>query len=509
MQTVNVHPRLVWENDELGNYKPFLIDGKKRTSVVWAPQAGSQQAFLECPITEVLYEGTRGPGKTDALLMDFAQFVGKGWGKEWKGILFRRTYPELQDVIDKSKKWFPLLFGSTCRYNEAKSQWEWDSGEKLYFRHFKKESDYWSYHGHAYPWIGWEELTTWPDDKCFKSMFACSRSPVKGIPIRIRATCNPYGVGHNWVKSRYRLPVRSKSGIIGEIIDDARDSSGEIEPTRVAIHGTIYENKILLNADPKYIQRISAAARNDNERKAWLYGDWDIVAGGMFDDVWDPKIHIIPNIPFELIPRTWLIDRSYDHGSSAPFSVGWWAESNGEPFEYGGKRYGQVKGDLIRISEWYGWRGTPNEGVRMLAGDIAEGIRDREADWELTGRVKAGPADSAIFDDYEPGNSVEGDMRKKGVTWLAADKGPGSRRQGWEQIRKYMKNAKPIIGSVREEPGIFVTERCTNFIRTIPVLPRDDKDLDDVDTEAEDHIGDETRYRLRKKRRELTAKSYK
>ena len=60
--------------------------------------------------------------------------------------------------------------------------------------------------------------------------------------------------------------------------------------------------------------------------RAWLFGDWDITAGGMFDDLWDASVHVVQ--PFE-IPGTWYLDRSFDWGSSKPYSVGWWAESDG------------------------------------------------------------------------------------------------------------------------------------------------------------------------------------
>lgn len=494
-------PLIEWRVTEEG-LKPYVrVEGRPDVEAAWSPQVGSQSAFLRCPDFEVLYEGTRGPGKTDALIMDFCQEVGKGWGAEWRGILFRRTYPELQDVIDKSKKWIPKIWPD-AKYNEAKSFWEWPSGEKLFFRPFEKPSDYWKYHGHAYPWIGWEELTTWPTDEGFKSMQSCSRSTVTGMPRKYRATTNPYGIGHNWVKKRYRLPIRGRS-MVGPLITDARDSSGEVEPPRRAIHGDIHENRILLTADPDYIKRIRSAARNPSELAAWLHGSWDIVSGGMFDDVWRSRFHVLPNIPFEAIPRGWIIDRSYDHGSSKPFSVGWWAESNGEPLVYAGRTFGAMRGDLIRIAEWYGTSGKDNEGVRMLSSDIAQGILDREDDWGIKGRVKRGPADTSIFDDYEPGRSVAGDMESKGVKWERADKGPGSRKQGWEQIRKRLKAAIPKKGIGREEPGLFVCERCIHFLRTVPVLPRSDKDLDDVNTDAEDHIGDETRYRVRWKRKEI------
>ena len=49
----------------------------------------------------------------------------------------------------------------------------------------------------------------------------------------------------------------------------------------------------------------------------------------------------------------------------------------------------------------------------------------------------------------------------------------------------------------RENPGLFVFDTCTAFIETLPVLPRDEKDMDDVDTDAEDHVADEVRYFVR------------
>lgn len=469
--------------------------------VEWAPQEGSQVAFLDCPVFECLYEGTRGPGKTDALLMDFAQHCGQGYGEAWRGLLFRRTYPELRDVIDKSLNWFSRAFPE-AKYNKGEHYWEWPGGEKLYFRHFKNEADYWSYHGHAYPWIGWEELTTWPDDYGFKKMQSCSRSTHPDLPRKYRSTTNPYGVGHNWVKLRYRLPIAAGK-IKGPIIRDARDFDGNLEPQRVAIHGELLENKILMHAEPDYVSKIRAAARNHAELRAWLYGDWNIVAGGMFDDLWNPRVHVVPGFPFQLTPLGWRVDRSYDHGQSAPFSVGWWAQSNGEPVYHDNRVYGAVPGDIYRIAEWYGWNGRPNEGVRMLSRDIAAGILERQKDWGLKGRVKPGPADSSIYDDFEPGKSVAGEMASRNVRWEHADKGPGSRKQGWEQLRKLMKGALPVPNGPREHPGLFVFERCDQFIRTVPVLPRSDKDMDDVDTEAEDHTGDEARYRVRRKRRDV------
>ena len=470
------------------------MDGE---TVVWYPQAPSQTKFLECPPTifEVLLEGNRGSGKTDALIMDFVQHVGQGFGAEWRGILFRQTFPQLSDIITKTKKWFPRLRNPPT-FNESKVIWTWPTGETLRLSYMETEDDYWNYHGGAWPWIGWEELTTWPTDHCYRVMMSCSRSTRSGMPRKYRATTNSYGPGHNWCKSRFQLPI-PPGQVIGPVIREQTTKGGVL--SRVAVRAMMIDNKVLLTAEPDYIEKIKAAARNPAELHAWVEDDWNIVAGGMFDDLWRPEFHQIPNLAFREIPKGWRIDRSYDHGQSKPFSVGWWAESNGEPILIGQRTFGAVRGDLIRVVEWYGCGERPNEGIRMLSTQIAEGIRERQRDWGVDARVRPGPADTSIFDDYEPGKSVAGDMLKKGVRWTRADKRPGSRKQGWEQLRKFLKGAVPSPKGIRETPGIFICDRCDNFIRTIPVLPRGKTDIDDVDTRAEDHIADEVRYRLRAK----------
>lgn len=522
--------RIEWRHTADGLVAFVIKPNGRAEQVVWAPQPGSQEAFLSCPVIECLYEGTRGPGKTDALIMDFCQDVGKGWGVEWRGIIFRKSYPDLQDIIEKSRKWIPRIWPG-AKYNETKSFWEWPTGEKLYFRQFSKPSDYYKYHGHAYPFIGWEELTTWPDDKCFKSMFSCLRSTKVGMPRKVRATTNPYGVGHNWVKMRYQLPV-AKGQIIGKLITDSKDDAGELELPRVAIHGYLDENKVLLTADPDYKKNIRTAARNPAELAAWLDGSWDIVAGGMFDDIWYMGKDYIITEPFK-IPDSWRIDRSFDWGSNAPFSVGWWAESDGSDYtDAFGHRRSTVRGDLFRIAEWYGWTGKPNEGKRLLATEIARGIVEYELamDWRNSHnrrwcRVRPGPADNAIFDDEQGRKKDDPNAKSKatdmgmpvrienqlypGITWEYSDKSPGSRKQGWEQMRAMMKAAVPPEKRIppeeglRERPGLFVFKTCDQFIRTVPALPRDENDMDDVDSEAEDHIGDECRYRVRFKKRNI------
>lgn len=491
------------------NAQGILVPSNGGVEGSWAPQPGSQQEFLFCPFEEVLYEGNRGPGKTDALLMDFAQHVGRGWGSDWTGILFRKTYPELQDVIQKSRRWFSVMYPG-AQFNEANSTWVFPGGERLLFRQFAKPSDYWKFHGHAYAWIAWEELCTYATDECFKSMFSCSRSTRKGMPKKVRATANPYGPGHNWVKMRYGLPV-SPGEIVGPLIHDG-------EQTRCAIHGNLDENLILLRADPTYRTNIIKSARNPAELAAWLHGSWDIVAGGMIDDVWARCRDRCLVAPFE-IPDTWTLDRSMDWGSSRPSSIGFWAQSDGCDYRGAdGKIHSTVKGDLFRVGEIYTWTGKPNEGTRALNTEISKQIVAYEVarGWRTVegSRVKAGPGDSNMFNSNASGDDtcihddlvkpvVLDDGRKySGASFTETPKGPGSRKQGWQQLREWINNALPEDGKkAREKPGLFVWTNCHQFVRTVPVLPRDEKDMDDVDTESEDHVGDDVRYRLRAARR--------
>ena len=145
----------------------------------------------------------------------------------------------------------------------------------------------------------------------------------------------------------------------------------------------------------------------------------------------------------------------------------------------------------------YGWNGKPDTGSRMISTEIARRIKAIEA--KLPFEVHPGPADNTIYDVME-GKSIADDMATIGVTWRKSNKSPGSRVVGLERIREYLYAS---LQSPMEDPGLFVFENCVHFKRTVPVLQRDKKKLDDVDTQAEDHIYDETRYRILKAKYEL------
>lgn len=465
--------------------------------VIWSPLPGSQVAALSCPCNHILYEGTRGPGKTDAQLMAFRKLVGRGYGQHWRGVIFDREYKNLDDLVTKSQRWFPQ-FRDGAKFKQSKGdyKWSWPSGEELLFRVLKSDQDYWNYHGHEYPFIGWNELTKFPSEALYDSMMSCNRSSYAGelpeIPLVVFSTSNPYGPGHNWVKKRF-VDVAEPGKIIKitkDVYNPRTKKRETITKTQTRIFGSYKENKYL---SPEYILELESIT-DENKRKAWLWGDWDIVAGGAFDDLWDHAVHVVQRFK---VPKSWRVDRSFDWGSTHPFSVGWWAEANGEEAQLlDGSTFCPPAGTLIRIAEWYGAdQNKTNTGLKFSATEIGWGIIDREKTllsegWIQT-TVSPGPADNQIGDVRESDvETIAKKMRNVGIEWERSDKSAGSRVNGLQLIRDRLKASLDKIG-----PGLYFMDNCTAATSQLPVLPRSTKNPDDIDTTAEDHCYDDIRYR--------------
>lgn len=430
------------------------------------PQPGPQTALVKCPIEDIFYGGARGGGKSHGLFLKFLH-QQEIYRAHSKAIFFRKTYKELENLIEKGKS---ILLPLGADWLEGKTMFIMPSGATLKMRHLGRDADADDYQGHEYTLAGFDELPNWARPEPIDKIRACLRSP-EGVPCQMIATGNPGGVGHNWVKARYIDPSPPyKTHISGNV-------------KRVFIPSLLKDNPKLLEADPGYIDRLKTSGPEWLVR-AWLNGDWNIVAGGMFDDIWGMNQNNIIVEPF-VIPSSWRVDRSFDAGWAHPFSVGWWAESDGT-----GSRI--PRGSLVRVAEWYGAK-KPNEGVNMLPADIAKGIAHREAALKsgvLKGhKIYPGPADTEIWSG-DKGVRVIDIFTENGVSFDQADKSPGTRVTGWQRIREYLSNAGG------ELPGLYIFNTCREWIRTVPGLPRDDKKIDDVDTQAEDHIADETRYRL-------------
>lgn len=454
--------------------------------------------------------------------MAFRKNVGKGYGQFWRGVIFDRQYKNLDDLVAKSKKWFyEFGDGAEFRMSTKDYKWIWPTGEELLFRVLENEDDYWNYHGQEFPFIGWNELTKFATRKLYDAMMSCNRSsflpvehtpknedgtyrtpdglPLPEIPLVVFSTTNPYGPGHNWVKSDFIDAAKPGEvvRVTTNVFNPRTQAREDVTKTQVRIFGSYKENRYL---SPLYIAELENTSE-PNKRRAWLWGDWDIVAGGAIDDLWDPKVHVLPRF---IIPDSWKVNRSFDWGSSQPFSVGWWAEADGTEVDLpDGRCFCPPKGSLIRLYEWYGTKkiGT-NEGLKMSATNVAKGILEREADLVRAGWIEKtpspGPADNAIRNVTEKdSDSVEKKMSDAKVRWTESDKKPGSRKNGLQMLRDRLESAvKYFNGEEKPGPGVWFMDICRASLSTLPVLPRDSNDPDDVDTEAEDHVYDDVRYRV-------------
>ena len=432
------------------------------TGVVWSPLPGSQRAFLACPEYEVLLEGTRGGGKTDALLMSFARFCGMGFGANWRGVLFRLTYPQLTDVVAKSRRWFFRIFPG-IKFNASNYCWTWPTGEQLFFRYGLTADDYWQYHGWEIPWLGFEELTNWKDAGFFESMLSCCRSSFPGMPRMVRATCNPYGVGHAWVKSRYRIGS----------VPDCQTIVEDGQKSRVRIHSSVHENVHLLKADPGYLTTLQSVS-DPNRRKAWLEGDWDIHVGSFLEGVWHAGRHVVE--PFT-VPTSWKVWKAMDWGYSAPYAVYWFAMDQ--------------DGCIYLWRELYGVGEKVGSGSREPAADVARKIRQIESRDERYGyEYRMTLADPAIFAQTGTDRSIGQIFREEGIRWQPAWNAKGSRVNGAQQIVQLLAD---------DRLKVFAT--CEHWLRTVPSIPPDPDNPEDVDTSVEDHAWDATRYGVMRRRR--------
>lgn len=444
--------------------------------LAWSPQAGPQAAFIRCPIFEAVYGGARGGGKTDASLGEFAIHAER-YKADAKGLFVRRTRVALEPTIERAKQIYTPL---GVVWHEQKSRFVWPDGAILYFRYLERDADADNYQGHDYTRVYIEELTQFASDGPVNKLKATLRSAA-GVPTGFRATCNPGGPGHTWVKSRYIDP--GPWNIIREQF--LNPFTGKtIELSRVFIPAKLSDNPLLLDNDPLYVAKLQQSGSAQLVR-AWLEGDWSIIEGAFFDK-WSAARNVVE--PFE-IPKDWTRFRSGDWGSAKPFSIGWWAVVSDDGV-YGGKA--MKRGAMVRYREWYGSTGKPNEGLKLTAEQVAEGIASRE----IGDTVPTGVLDPAAFAE-DGGPSIAERMRRAGVQWRRADnkRVPGAGAMGgWDQMRQRINGPHDEKGEPIGPPMLFVFKTCLDFIRTVPVLQHDPNRLEDLDTDGEDHAADEARY---------------
>jgi hypothetical protein len=443
------------------------------SNVIWKPQP-KQIEFMQRPEYECLYGGAAGGGKSDAIVMETTRQVDI---PHYRGIIFRRTNPQLEALISRSMDLYPKVFPK-ARYNDSKKRWTFPSGAKIFFGYMQYEHDKLNYQGKPYDFIAFDELEHFTQTM-YLYMMSRNRPTGPGTRVYMRATANPGGVGHAWIKQRFITPAPPLTPVESRYnVFTPEHKIIQIRKRRIFVPATVFDNQALLDNDPTYLGNL--AALPEEEKQALLYGSWDSFSGQVFSE-WsnDPKhyqdgkyTHVIE--PFE-IPPNWRIVRTFDFGYTHPFAVVWLAIDE------------EQKAYIIK--EYYGWNGQPNQGAKLNPYEIAQEIKKVEdSDPNIAGKPIYGIADPSIWDKSR-GESIAR-MMNKHPYYLCFSPGKNDRLSGLMQFHYRMhfdENGECLF-------QVFNT--CKQTIRTLPSLVYDERHTEDIDTDGEDHLYDAIRYAL-------------
>lgn len=430
----------------------------------WKAFPGPQTEFLSLgnSVYEALFGGSKGPGKTDCLLMEAMRQVKH---PRYHALLIRRTFKQLQEIMDRAHRWYPSCGG---KWNAGSARWEWPSGAKISMGHCQHEADKYNYQGHEYHYLGFDQLEQFTESQ-YLYLLSQQRTSVPQLAVYVRATANPGGVGHGWVKRRFidAMPPRTvaKERVT---LPDGR----EVALTKIFIPATLRDNPALTEHDPMYVARLHLL--DPVLQRAFIYGDWDVFEGQFFT-MWRQELHVIQ--PCEL-PQTWLRFASLDYGYAAPSSVGWWA------IDYDNR--------LIRYRELYQERLTYTELAHAILAQTpcqTEPLAYLVADPAIWSDIAHHAGELRGENGYEIMQKVfTAHSAKHGCEPIRIIKGDNDRVNGWIRLRERLTpNAEGRVGL-----QVFAT--CRAFTRTVPELIHDDGRPEDLNTEGEDHVADETRY---------------
>jgi hypothetical protein len=395
----------------------------------------------------------------------------------------------------------------------------------IFLRHMQHETDCELYRGVEIHFLVMDELTHFTSYQ-YTTLRSCVRFGLKvdwqkveeqypfikkGFFPRILCASNPGNVGHEWVKKAWITSIPE-----GELVQMADSEGGML---RQFIAAKLESNYHLLESDPTYKAKLIGAG--GDAARAMLDGDWEIASGSALADVFDKTYNIIE--PFD-IPDHWYIDRGFDWGSSKPFAVCYFAEADGSSVKlHNGKVFTPPAGTVFMIGEIYGndpKESDPDTGCKLSAREVGRKIKEYEGSVRWGHRVMPGPGDGQIFEANRAGTDecindnllagynsckIEGNNSSyinepAQELFTRADKSKGSRKKGLELLRVYLLDAhyKEVDGELipSEESGFIIFSNCIHTIRTLPNIPRDEHDSEDVNTESPDHLYDVCRYRL-------------
>jgi len=358
-----------------------------------------------------------------------------------------------------------VLFRS--KWSERKSQWTSPRGGRLWMSYLDKDMDVTRYQGQAFNWIGFDELTQWPSPFAWDYMRSRLRSASSmELGLYMRATTNPGGSGHSWVKKMFidPAPYNRDYGATdiekGEVIryPAGHAKAGRPLYKRRFIPARLSDNPYLAASGDYEAMLLSMP---EQQRRQLLDGDWDIKEGAAFTE-FDRNIHVVE--PFD-IPSNWVKFRACDYGYGSKSGVIWFAVAPNE--------------QLVVYRELY--------VSKVLATDLADMILDVEAG---DGNIKYGVLDSSLWHKRgDTGPSLAEQMIMRGCRWRPSDRSRGSRISGKNEIHRRLQ-----VDEFTEEPRLVFFNSCTNTISQLPAIPLDKKNPEDVDTNAEDHLYDALRY---------------
>lgn len=413
-----------------------------------------QIEFFKARAKHIGYGGARGGGKSWAGRRKAVMLCMRY--DALRGLLLRRTMPQLRNnhIIPLREE----LHGYAA-YNQDERAFLFPNKSRLNLGYCDNDGDLLQFQGQEFDFIIFEEATQFSEQWI---TFICTslRTTRTDFKPRVYYTCNPGGVGHEYIK---RLFI------------DRNFKENENPDDYVFIQAHVYDNKVLMDANPEYIDMLKALP--EHKRRAHLEGCWDVYEGQVFEEFrndsshYDDRrwTHVIE--PFDP-PKEWRIYRSFDFGYSKPFSCAWWA------VDFDGRMY--------RILELYGC--VPNEpdvGVKWTPDEIFREIKriENEHSW-LAGKQIYGVADPAIW-DVSRGISIAETAGKHGIYF---EPGDNKRLPGWMQMHYRLAFDEEGI------PMMYIFSNCRAFIRTIPLLTYDEHKPEDINTKQEDHVADECRY---------------
>ncbi len=427
---------------------------------------------------EILYGGAAGGGKSHGIRAAHLYFACQIPGLT--SIIFRKTYPELVANHLQGEGGFPSLLATLVKSGHArivKGEIRLWNRSRIILSHLQHEKDKYAWQGAEIHLLSFDELTHFSEETYVYLRGRCRLGGLKippqfeGMFPRIINGTNPGGIGHVWVKRTF--VANGEYNIV-----KCSDEEGGM--TRVFIPALLADNRVLMENDPSYKQKLMGL-KNPLLVRAMMQGDWDIVAGSMFGDEWDKDRHTCEPFP---IPDDWPLWRGGDDGFSAPASVHWFTE---DP---------KTK-TIYVIDELYRKKMRPDDmAKRVLARDHSILlIRQDGTEYHNTKNLR-GIYDSSGFADTGTQNEIPRAvaMNNMGCGWEPCQKWPGSRVARVMHFHHMMgKNELDREGMPRLR---FFRRRCPNAIEFIPTLPIDKNDPEDVDTDAEDHAFDSVSYGL-------------